>query len=69
MERTNVISSSIKSIGHDGTHLEVQFANGGIYSYSGVPYDLYQKLRVAPSIGSAFTKEIVKGGFKFKKLA
>ena len=38
MERKNVSSSNLKSVGYDSTTqtLEIEFLNGGLYQYSSV---------------------------------
>lgn len=66
MNRTQVTSSNIKSIGYDGTTLEVEFKNGAIWQYKDVPREKYDELMSAPSIGSYFAKNI-KGKFEEEK--
>jgi hypothetical protein len=53
MERINVASSNINSIGYDEATntLEVEFQSGSIYQYSGVPEDEYEGLLSASSKG------------------
>lgn len=71
MNRTPVSSSNLRSIGYDsgtGT-LEVEFLNGGIYSYSGIPATAYAGLMAASSHGSYFDAHIKKGGYPYTKLA
>jgi len=43
MDRTPVSSSNISAIGYDSDSemLEVEFTNGAVYSYSGVPLGEY----------------------------
>ena len=43
MERKNVVSSNIKSIGYDESAmvLEVEFNNGAVYQYYNVPLYIY----------------------------
>jgi len=41
MERKNVLSSNIKSIGYYNKILEVEFLNGSIYDYYEVPERLF----------------------------
>ena len=58
MHRTAVHSSNITSIGwQDGT-LEVEFHDGGVYQYSGVPEAVYQAFLNAYSKGSFFHDHI-----------
>ncbi len=60
IERKPVQSSTIKSIGHDPTTntLHVEFHNGGIYHYHGVPASAHVGLMDAKSIGAHFMKHI-----------
>ena len=61
MERSTVISSNISSIGYDVSTetLEVEFQDGGIYHYFGVPETIYAGLMQAPSKGR-YLNEYVK---------
>lgn len=49
-----VNSSNIESIGYSEENQEVyvQFLNGSIYVYKGVPMHEYENLKDAPSLGS-----------------
>lgn len=49
-----VNSSNIESIGYSEENQEVyiQFLNGSIYVYKGVPLHEYENLKDAPSLGS-----------------
>jgi hypothetical protein len=49
-----VSSSNIAAIGYDAENqaVYVQFLNGSIYAYKGVPEHEYENLRTAPSVGS-----------------
>lgn len=71
MQRTTVSSSSLASVGYDLNRrvLEVEFQNGFVYQYSGVPESLYQGLMSASSHGSYFDVHIKKGGFSYQKIA
>lgn len=53
MERYSVASSNIATIGYDESTdtLEVEFLNGGIYQYFGVPVNIYDQLMQAGSKG------------------
>lgn len=70
MNRTPVSSSNLKTVGYDPEtkQLEIEFLNGGIYLYSGVPESVYAGLMSASSHGSYFDAHIKKGGYKFTKL-
>jgi len=69
MERKNVISSNIKSIGFDPEDkiLEIEFHDGGIYQYFDVPQTIYNDLITAKSHGSFFHKHI-KNNYRWKKI-
>ena len=70
MHRTPVSSSNISSIGYDpGTQtLEVEFHNGSVYQYRGVPQGIYQGLMGAPSHGQYLDAYIKKGGYPFTRI-
>lgn len=58
--RKHVISSNLKSVGYDSTTdiLEIEFKNGGIYRYSGIPARVYDELMSSSSHGRYFHKNI-----------
>lgn len=60
MYREPVVSESIASIGYDddAETLEVEFVTGAVYRYSGVPQDVYEDFRQAPSKGGFFNQHI-----------
>jgi hypothetical protein len=60
MQRENVTSSNIMSIGYDDSTntLEIEFLTGGIYEYYNIPIDTYNELMNASSIGSYFSRNI-----------
>lgn len=60
MNRTAVDSSSIAEIGYEaGTQtLEVEFNNGGIYRYFGVPASVYDAFISCDSKGRFFNENI-----------
>lgn len=64
MTRTPVTSSLIRSLGHEGDVLEVEFSSGRIYQYHGVSPEQAEALRTAPSIGQHFATHIRGAGFK-----
>ncbi|MBU3226791.1 KTSC domain-containing protein [Clostridium algidicarnis] len=70
MERTNVSSSNVYSIGYDANTktLEVQFNNGSIYQYYDVPQSIYSGLMSASSHGS-YLHAHVKGVYQYKKVS
>ncbi len=69
MQRVNVVSSNIRSIGYDPVRpiLEVEFLNGSIYQYFGVPQNLHHGLMNASSHGEYLDAYIKKGGFEYLK--
>jgi len=69
LERKLVKSSNIKSIGYNGTNkcLEIEFNNGGIYEYCGVPNEIYVSLMSAPSHGKYFN-QYIKNLYSFNKV-
>ena len=70
MNRMSVSSSNIASIGFDeaSNTLEIEFNNGGIYQYYGVPSSEYQALMSADSHGKYFDVNIKKGGYDYDKV-
>ncbi|ARK94267.1 KTSC domain-containing protein [Burkholderia pseudomallei] len=69
MERTPVSSSNISSIGYDADNqvLEVEFVNGSVYSYSGVPPGEYEGFMNADSKGK-YLHANIKNRYSFIKL-
>ena len=60
MKRLPLSSSCLASVGHDAKRhvLEVEFKNGGLYHYLGVPLWVKQGLLRADSHGTYFNAEI-----------
>ena len=60
MERTKVKSSHIAGVGYDpgSRELHIEFHNGEVYSYKGVPAHYHRALSDAKSAGSSFHKFI-----------
>jgi KTSC domain-containing protein len=60
MRRRHVESTAISSVGYDRRRrvLEVEFVEGGVYQYFGVPADVHAKFLVAESLGNYFTAHI-----------
>lgn len=69
MQRKNVSSSDIASIGYDlaSTTLEIQFKSGGIYQYFNVGENIYMALMAASSHGKYFSNYI-KDSYSFRKM-
>lgn len=70
MERINVVSSNIRSVGYDAFDmvLEVEFNNGTVYQYYDVPEALYKGLMSADSHGKFLTEYIKKGGYRYERV-
>lgn len=70
MNRTPVSSSNLKSVGYDESSktLEVEFLNGTVYQYSGVPASVYQGLMSASSHGSYLDQYVKKGGYSYRQV-
>ena len=60
MLRQGVASTNLQSVGYDeGTQtLEVQFVNGRVYQYYGVPENMHTQLMQASSKGQFFNAYI-----------
>ena len=69
MERENVNSSNLASIGYNSENktLEVEFKHGGIYQYLNVPEDIFNELMSAQSHGVYFSANI-RNDYEFSKL-
>ena len=59
-QMTPVQSSNVASVGYDISTqtLFVQFLNGNIYIYKGVPKFEFENLKTAPSVGSYLNRNI-----------
>jgi len=71
MERTNVDSSNLKSVGYDEENeiLEIEFLHGGIYQYYDVPKSVYDGLMNADSHGKYFDQYVKKAGYRYRKIS
>lgn len=70
MDRNSVSSSNLASVGYDETQniLEVEFLDGSVYQYFGVPPHIYEGLMSASSHGTFLSQYIKKGGYEYKKI-
>ncbi|MDZ7336742.1 MAG: KTSC domain-containing protein [candidate division KSB1 bacterium] len=70
MQRVPVQSSNLASVGYDpvSSILEIEFHNGGIYQYLGVPQEIYDGLMYAASKGSYFHHYIKEAGYSYAKV-
>jgi KTSC domain len=68
MRRQPVDSEAVNSIGYDARQqtLAVEFREGRIYDYLGVPEETYRELMRADSIGK-FVSTRIKPHFKFRR--
>lgn len=62
-----VTSSNIDSVAHENGDLYVKFKNGSEYKYPNVPFELYEQLRDAPSVGQ-FLNSSIKGSYSFERI-
>lgn len=60
MERTPVSSSNLISVGYEAESqtLEIEFKNGSVYQYHGVPLDEFADFMKASSKGTYFNERI-----------
>jgi hypothetical protein len=60
MDRQSVTSSNLRSVGYDvdSQTLELEFDNGSIYQYYGVPEKVHRGSMQAPSKGSHLHQHI-----------
>lgn len=70
MIRQPVSSSNLESVGYDpdSAVLEIEFRDGSIYQYSGVPQHVHTALMTAASLGSFLHKHI-KGKYPYRKVS
>ena len=69
MQRYSIASSNISSIGYDPqtSTLEVEFLNGTIYQYYGVPQNMYDQLMQQGSKGR-FLNTYIKNAYGFSRV-
>jgi len=67
MERISVKSSNIAAVGYEDGVLEVQFKNGGIFQYDGVPAKEVANFHAAESMGK-FLAQNIKPNYPCKKV-
>lgn len=70
MQRIRVDSSNLSSVGYDEKTetLEVEFHEGSVYIYRGVPVGVYEKLMSWPSIGEFFAIAI-RNVYEYEQLS
>jgi hypothetical protein len=62
MTRLPVKSSHILSIGHEGDVMEVEYASGQVYRYTGVGDDAFNSMMAGESIGRGLRQAIHQEG-------
>lgn len=69
MQREQVFSSNIASIGYDASSetLEIEFQDGYVYQYYNIPQGIYDALMAAPSKGR-FLHSQIKDRFPFSRV-
>jgi hypothetical protein len=67
MERINVTSSNIRSIGFEEGVLEIEFKNGAVYQYYDVQEHIFDELMQADSQGKYLAQNI-KGYFRYSRV-
>jgi hypothetical protein len=69
VNRVHVKSSNLRSVGYDKETetLEIEFHDGGLYQYFGVPAGTYEGLVTAPSKGSYF-HIFIRDRYRYRKL-
>lgn len=67
---TPVTSSNLRAVGYDAgaRELWVEFVNGSVYVYEGVPAEVHAALMAAPSHGKYFDAEVKKAGYGFRRV-
>lgn len=70
MQRINVSSSNISSIGYDpeSQTLEIAFHDGSIYQYTGVPRSIYDGIMSTSSHGQ-YLHQYIKGRYSYRKVS
>ncbi|MFJ9519483.1 KTSC domain-containing protein [Kitasatospora sp. NPDC101801] len=67
MNRQQVESSCLRSVGHQGTTLELEFHSGSVYRYLDVPSEVHRELLAAPSLGRYF-RLAVRDRYPYERL-
>lgn len=68
MNRTEVQSSNIKSIGYENGILEIEFLNGSVYQYFDVPQNIYDELMAATASHGTYLSQNIKGRYRFARV-
>ena len=67
--RVRVKSSNIHSVGYDSANmiLQIQFLNGGVYEYYGVPENVFREMMKAESKGK-FAIRYIYNSYRYKRV-
>lgn len=70
MNRISVTSSNLTSVGYDDGRriLEVEFTDGSIYQYFGVPLEVFDGLLSAGSHGKYFHRNVRRAGYQYRQI-
>jgi hypothetical protein len=70
MEMQPVDSSNLAAAGYNSNSqiLRIQFNDGSLYEYSGVPEHVYNGLLSASSKGRYFDQHVKKAGYPYTKI-
>ena len=70
MERIPVSSRSVASVGFDveSSTLEIEFTNGSVYQYHGVPESVHVGMMNAASKGSYLDQNVKKAGYSYTRV-
>ena len=70
MKRVAVSSRSLRELGYDPDQqvLEVQFHNGSLYRYEGVPAEVVQALLEADSLGRYFNQVFKPQHYRYQRV-
>jgi hypothetical protein len=70
MHRTRLRSTDRIAAGYDGERhlLEVEFEDGRIYQYEGVPMEVYHDLLESAAPGKYLDARVKKGGYRYRRI-
>ncbi len=69
MQREHVISTAINSMGYNAATevLEVEFEDGDVYQYFGVPPHFYEEMSLSSSKGEFF-QDYIRASYPYRKI-
>jgi hypothetical protein len=70
MHRTRLRSTDRLAAGYDGVRhlLEIEFEDGRVYQYEGVPMDVYHDLLASDAPGRYLDARVKKTGYKYRRM-